>query len=278
MTDPTPATPAATFRRLHEAGNLLVLVNAWDAGTAILIEAAGAPAIATTSAGVAWSHGYPDGDALPTDLLLGTVAAILRVVAVPVTVDIEAGYADDPAAVGALAARLAEAGAVGINLEDGTAPPDLLCRKIEHVKQAVAWLGLDLFVNARTDVYLRALAPEGDRVAESLRRGARYQAAGADGLFVPGVVAPAEIEALAAGTPLPLNVLARPGLPHASDLKRLGARRLSAGSGLTQGVYGYATQITEDFLRRGDSSRLSATGMTHADINELVARAAPAPA
>src|SRR5262249_2800590 len=160
----------------------------WDAGSARLVESLGARAIATTSAGVAWAHGYPDGDALPIARLLETVRAIARVVRVPLSVDVEGGYADDPSEH---IAALVGAGAVGINIEDGAAPPELLAKKIAQAKSAAARRGVDLFVNARTDVYLRGLVPEAERVRETLARAARYRDAGADGIFVPKVVAPA---------------------------------------------------------------------------------------
>jgi 2-methylisocitrate lyase-like PEP mutase family enzyme len=142
---------AQTFHRLHHEG-FLVLANAWDAATARLIEGLGAKAIATTSAAVAWSHGYADGDLLPVPLLRATVAEIARVIRVPLSVDIESGYADDPAAVADVVSEVVAAGGVGINIEDGTRAPDLLCAKIEQAKAAARRLGVDLFVNARADV------------------------------------------------------------------------------------------------------------------------------
>src|SRR5262245_11060736 len=120
---------AAAFRRLHQGPGILILANCWDAGSARLVGSLGARAIATTSAGVAWAHGYPDGDALPLDRLVTTVAAIVRVLEVPLTVDIEGGYSDDPGAVGEAVAAVVGAGAVGINLEDGGSPPELLAAK-----------------------------------------------------------------------------------------------------------------------------------------------------
>jgi 2-methylisocitrate lyase-like PEP mutase family enzyme len=206
---------AGTFRRLHQEG-LLVLPNAWDAGSARVIESRGAKAIATTSSGVAWSHGYPDGDHLPVRLLAATAAAIARIIRVPLSMDVEGGYSSEPAAVGEAVAAVVDAGAVGINLEDGGGPPELLCAKVEHAKRAVSGRGADVFVNVRTDVYLRGLGPAEGRVAETLSRAARYRTAGADGLFVPGLMDPEEIRAVAAGTPLPLNVMASPGLPSCS--------------------------------------------------------------
>src|SRR4030095_9818264 len=134
----------AAFRQMHQEG-ILLLANAWDAGTARLIESLGARAIATTSAAVAWSHGYADGNVLPVPVLVSTVAEIARVVRVPLTVDVEAGYSDDPASVGEVVARVVEAGAVGINLEDGTSSPDLLCAKVEAARRAASRLGVDLY-------------------------------------------------------------------------------------------------------------------------------------
>ena len=260
---------AATFRRLHQDG-LLVLANAWDAGSARLIESLGAKAVATTSAGVAWSHGFPDGDRLPVRLLVATVAAITRSVSVPLTADAEGGYSADPAAVGEAVAAVVEAGAVGINVEDGANDPDLLCAKIESAKRAAARSGIDLFVNARTDVYLRGLGPADRRVETTLARAERYRGAGADGLFVPGLSDAAAIRSIAAGTPLPLNVMAWPGLPPASELAALGVRRLSAGSSIAQVALGKAAALAAAFLRTGASDAVSEGAMPYADINALM--------
>src|SRR5258708_28943685 len=143
------------FRKLHEGPEILLLPNAWDAGSARLIESLGAKAIATTSAGLAWSRGYPDGDTLPVEQLLATVNEIIRVIRVPLTVDIEGGYSDDPVAVGELTRRVIDAGAVGINIEDGAGPPNLLCRKIGVVRPSAVSANVHFVINALTDVYLR---------------------------------------------------------------------------------------------------------------------------
>jgi len=268
MTASRQAAALQQFRQLHRDG-LLLLANAWDAGSARVIESLGAKAVATTSAGVAWAHGYPDGDVLPLARLVETVAAIARVIRVPLTVDAEGGYAEDPAGVGEAVAALADAGAVGINIEDGAASPDVLCAKIERVKQAAARRGVDLFVNARTDVYLRGLAPEDGRVAETLARAARYRAAGADGIFVPGLTDPAGIRAVAAEAGLPLNVMARPTLPAAAELAALGVRRLSAGSGISQALWGQAAVLARGFLETGHSTPLAEGAMPYPEINGL---------
>ena len=273
MTDSTTVRQTAAsrlFRRLHGDG-LLVLANAWDAGSARLIESLGARAIATTSAGVAWSHGYADGDFLPVRLLAATVEDIARVVNVPITVDVEGGYSSEPDAVGECVAQAIEAGAVGINIEDGSGDPTLLCAKIEQAKSAGVRLGVDLFVNARTDVYLRNLVQADRRVDETLARAERYRAAGADGIFVPGVADSAEIRTIASAVQLPLNVLAWPGLPPGPALVALGVRRLSAGSALSKAVFGSTASLAAAFLASEDSGPLTAGGMTYADINALMA-------
>lgn len=266
----TTTSAFETFRRLHGNG-LLLLANAWDAGSARLIESLGAPAIATTSAGVAWSHGYADGDHLPVSRLVATVTDMLRVVRVPLSVDIEGGYSDDPATVAETVARLADIGVAGINLEDGNASPDLLCAKIEHIKRACAKAGTNVFVNARTDIYLRGLAPAGARVEPTLARAARYREAGADGLFVPGLAERDEIRAIASDAGLPLNLLLRPQLPDIDELASLGVRRLSAGSDLAEFAHGLTRQLAEGFLRNGRLARDAAEAMEYGDLNGLFA-------
>lgn len=260
---------ADAFRALHADG-LLILPNAWDAGSARLVQSLGAKAIATTSAGVAWAHGYPDGDQLPLHLMLATLASIARVVDVPISVDMEGGFASEPAGVGEAVAEVIDAGGIGINIEDGGGSPEQLCAKIERAKDAGERRGVALFVNARCDVYLRGLAPPEGRVAETIARGRRYREAGADGFFAPGVIAAEEIRAMARGVALPLNVLAQPSLPHAAELAALGVRRLSAGSGIHQAAFGRARELVTAFLREGASDPMRAGFMPYAEINALM--------
>ena len=262
------ADRAAQFRRLHHDG-VLLLANCWDAGSARLIESLGAKALATTSAGVAWAQGYADGDRLPAQRLIDAAAGIARAIRIPLSVDVEGGYSDDPARVADTVAALIDIGAVGINLEDGGAAPELLCAKIERVKSAAARLGVPLYLNTRTDVYLRGLAAPGERVEATLARAALYREAGADGLFVPGLTGEAEVRAIAAGCGLPLNLLARPALPPAAELQGWGVRRLSAGSDLAQSAYARLAGLAGDFLRDGDSRPLQAEAMEYGRLNDL---------
>lgn len=257
---------ATHFRHLHTHG-VLRIANAWDAGSARLIESLGAPAIATTSAGVAWSRGYPDGDQLPVEQVFIVAAEIARVVRVPLSMDVEGGYSDDPDVVAGHVVRLAELGVVGINLEDGAGTPEALCAKIARIKQALAARGLDVYINARTDVYLRELAPPERHVETVLERAAHYRAAGADGLFVPGVTEASAIRDIAAGTALPLNVMLRPSLPPLAELEALGVRRLSAGSDLAEAVFAHVGALASAFL--GDGRAADAPRADYDGINAL---------
>ena len=261
---------ATAFHDLHRGPAVLLLPNAWDAGSARLIESLGARAIATTSAGVAWAHGYPDGDALPVPLVIATAAAITGAIRVPLTVDIEGGYSDDPAAVGALVGALLEAGAIGVNLEDGAGTPDLLCAKIAACRRVARELGVELFINARTDVYLRGLVPEAARVAEACARAARYRDAGASGIFVPGVVEPAAIAAIARAVELPLNVLSWPGLPAAAELAALGVRRVSIGTSFARAALNALLRAATEVRDRGTFDYLDGVPSV-SDFNRLIA-------
>jgi 2-methylisocitrate lyase-like PEP mutase family enzyme len=258
---------ARVFHALHQDG-LLVLPNAWDAASARIIEHAGAKAIATSSAAVAWAHGYPDGEALPADVLLATIREIARVVSVPVSADIEAGYAQDAHAAGEFAVRVIEAGAVGINIEDGHGSPDLLCAKIERVRRADA----DLWINARTDVYLHKLVEGEAAYGETIARARRYAGAGANSIFVPGVVEETILAKLVHEVTLPLNVLAWPGLPDAQRLKQFGVRRLSAGASLAKTSLGLTYELAQRFLRDGDSGLFGGGALVSVKLNELMKR------
>ncbi len=258
-----------TFHRLHEGPAVLLLANCWDAGSARLLEHLGSKALATTSAGVAWALGYPDSETVPMHALVPAIEAMVRVIEVPLSVDLNNGYSDDPATVGENVAAVCGAGAVGINIEDGAASAELTARKIEAARKAAERAGVRLFINARTDVYLRGLVPEEQRVAETLRRAALFGDAGASGLFVPKVVAEGEIADIASGTALPLNVLAWPEVPPARRLVELGVKRLSAGSGVCLAALGRTKAVATAFLREGRSEVLQPDAMPYGEMNGL---------
>jgi 2-methylisocitrate lyase-like PEP mutase family enzyme len=272
-TQPVPnarlASLADEFHRLHVPGKPLRLANAWDAGSARLIESCGAAAIATTSAGLAWAHGYPDGDVLPPSLLSSAVAEIARVLSVPLSVDAEGGYSDDPKAVGEVARAIVNAGGIGINIEDGSASPDLLVAKIAAARTAAEASGVNLFINARTDVYLRGLVNAERAIDEILQRAARYRDAGCDGIFVPAVTDPDAIRTIAATVELPLNVLVVPNLPPMAALADLGVARVSAGSGIAQVAAGVVQRVATEFLADGRFEPLLERTVDYAQLNAL---------
>ena len=260
------------FRSLHQGPGVLLLPNAWDAGSARLIESLGAKAIATTSAGLAWSRGYSDGDILPDGQLVSAAREIARVIRVPLTVDMEGGYSEDPRSVAELAARIIDAGAVGINIEDGEGTPKLLAEKIEKARKTAQSLGVDVFINARTDVYLAEIGTPESRVGETVERAARYREAGADGIFVPGLSEPADIRAIASEVKMPLNVMAVPDLPDAKELKKLGVRRLSSGTAIPQMIWSRVTELAKGFLSKGESKPLFQNSMPYSKLQELCKR------
>jgi 2-methylisocitrate lyase-like PEP mutase family enzyme len=225
---------AAAFRSLHLGPRPLMLVNAWDVASAVAVQEAGCEAVATTSGGVAASRGYPDGEVIPAAEMLDIVGRIAAAVDVPVTADLEGGYGLEPAE---LARRTIEAGAVGLNFEDtdhdgpALVEPDVQAGRIAALRAAAREARVDLFVNARVDVYLRDVVPRERRLEEALARARLYADAGADGIFPIFVTDDREIAALVEGVERPLNVLAVPTAPPPARLAELGVARVSYGSG-----------------------------------------------
>jgi 2-methylisocitrate lyase-like PEP mutase family enzyme len=262
------------FRALHSNPNqLLLLPNIWDVGGAKLVESLGAKAVATSSVGVAWSLGYPDGNRLPIERQARLAGDIVRAVKIPVSIDVEAGYSDDPGVVGENLKAILDAGIAGINLEDGEDQPALLAKKIEKIKRVASSMNVDVFINARTDVYLQNLVPDEAKAVETLSRAAIYQAAGADGLFVPALAEATQIAQITARADLPVNLLAWSGLPKAGELVELGVRRLSAGSGISQIIWRHVAKLTETFLAEGDSALFTKDYMAHGQLQGLFADA-----
>jgi 2-methylisocitrate lyase-like PEP mutase family enzyme len=234
-----------------------------------LFESLGASAIATTSAGVSWALGFRDGRVLPVSEMVVAASRMTRVLKVPLSLDMEHGYSDDPKVVADNMMRLVDLGAAGINIEDGPDKPALLASKIEAIRSAVSKARADLFINVRTDVFLAGLVEDSKRVEESIRRGKLYTEAGADGLFVPGIVQPQDIKAVVAGVALPLNAMAWPGLADAAELGKLGVRRLSAGSSISQVLWGTAERLAKDFLEGGRSEHLEQGSMSYSHLQGI---------
>jgi 2-methylisocitrate lyase-like PEP mutase family enzyme len=266
---------AARFRSLHTATPPLRLPNCWDAGSAAIIAAAGAPAIATTSAGLAWSLGFPDGDAVDRDTAIAALARVVKAVDVPVTADIESGFGAAPKDVAETLAAVVEAGAVGVNIEDSVAETPGVLRPIaeqaDRCAAAREGAGADLFINARIDMYLMGIGEEDTRFDATVERAAAYAEAGADGIFVPGVTDPALIEALVKAVRLPLNVMAGPGAPAPSELGKLGVARVSLGGGVAAAAYEVARRATVALLEE-DSYDAVAAGVDYGTMQGLLAR------
>ena len=271
----TSSDRAAEFHALHSGPQILVLPNAWDAASAALMADAGAKAVATSSAAVAWAHGYADGDALPVDKLVATISEVARIASVPVTADIEGGYSDDLETLARTVAAVIDAGAVGINLEDGRRDPELHARKVEAARKAADRSGVRLFINARTDVFLKRLLEGEAALGEALRRAELYRAAGADGIFVPFANDPKLIATLAGSIVLPLNIMSWTGVPVASELEALGVRRLSSATLLFRAAFAPLKRAIEAYLRDGDPSALAGAGDGAPDLNTRFSTTTP---
>lgn len=265
----TQSERLSQFRALHAPGRTLVLPNAWDAASARMAQELGAEAIATSSAAVAWCHGYSDREHMPTSVALEAAREIIRVVSVPLSVDSEAGYSEDPARAASHVLALIDTGVAGINLEDGTSPPELLGAKIRAIKDAAKAKGADIFINARCDVYLQNLVPDGRKQEESLRRGKLYAEAGADGLFVPAMNALPDIRAVVGAIDLPLNILIMRAAPSLAELKAAGVRRVSAGALVGRAAYGQAKNAIKMLLSGGSYDAIFATSGDCPDFNAL---------
>ena len=257
----------AEFRALHAPGQCLGLPNAWDAASAKIAEIAGAKAVATSSAAVAWCHGYPDGDVMPPEVVMAATKEAVRTVTVPVTVDSEGGYSGDPAKVAGHVMALIDLGVAGINLEDAHSALELLAAKIQAIKAAAKAKGVDLFVNARSDVYLFNLVPDGQKLAEIVRRGKLYAQSGADGFFAPAMQCLKEIGEVARAVDLPLNSLLMKASPPIAELKNAGVRRISTGASTGRAAYGAAMRAMKMLLDEGKSDAIFASSGDCPDLN-----------
>ncbi len=265
------ADRARLFRSLHAPTRPLVLPNVWDVATARLAEESGAPSVATTSAGVAWSLGAPDGGQLGRDRSVEHLTRIVAAVGVPVTADIEAGYASRAEGVAETVTQVLAAGAVGVNLEDAERPTREQCERITAARRAADAFGVPLFVNARIDTYLLQAGDPATRLRATLDRAAAYLSAGADGIFVPGVTEPRTVGALAAGVEAPLNIMVGPGAPTTAELAALGVARVSLGSAIAQAAYGLFRSVAREVLATGTWSAALIDAVDYVELNELLA-------
>lgn len=268
---------AATFHQFHTGDNVLVLVNAWDAASARVIEQAGSPAIATTSAGIAWSLGYSDSEQLSAHELIAACERICRVATTPVSVDIERGYGKTLEEVGAMVRSLLHIGVVGINIEDGVAAdsgklasPDILAERISFIRKIAQEIEVPLFINARTDTYFVGWDDLGARYEEAIRRAQIFVDAGADGIFVPGLESREEMTRMSQTINRPINIYAGyAGLPTVDELKDAGIRRVSLGCGPFQAALALTSRIAIEALTAGTYSAMTTDMLSAGEVNNL---------
>ncbi len=248
---------AVTLRQLHLGNRAVVFPNVWDATSARVVEELGYPAVATTSAGIANMLGYADGQNISRDEMLSIVSLIARLVKVPVTADMEAGYAYSADQMYETATALIYAGAVGLNLEDSEENESrlvdlqLYLEKVAALREASAKLGVKLVLNARTDAYWWKGAQSATRMVETVRRANAFRQAGADCVFVPGLRDLNDIRTFLKESPGPLNVLGGPGAPSIPELEAAGVRRVSIGSGGYRTAIGIVQKLAQQLNEQG---------------------------
>ena len=271
------AGKAEIFRNLHRGPSLLLLPNAWDAISARICAAAGFPSIATTSGGVSWALGYADGEAAPWPEVVAATARIVRVVSVPVTADIEAGFGDTPEAVGKSISEIIRAGVVGVNLEDGTPRGAAQIRTVADARERIAAAraaaraaGVPIVINARTDLYLRNIGDPGTRFDEAVERGKAYLAAGADCFYPITLRDPPTIARLVKALAAPININVRAGSPSVAELEALGVVRASTASAIALMAASTIREVAEELKASGRFDALN-PAMTQADAQRLFA-------
>lgn len=275
------AQKAEQFRKLHHGPRLLLLPNAWDVVSARILEECGHPAVATTSAGVAFSLGYPDGQRISRDEMLEVAGRIARAVDLPVTADLEAGYGTTvedmvETVKAAIAARV-----IGMNLEDVTGDEEsslvelpLQLEKIRAICETARSFGVPFVLNARTDIYLMPIGPEATRFERTVERLRAYRDAGASCLFAPGVYDRETILKLVEAVEAPVNILAHPACPPIAELEKMGVARVSAGSGVMRATLGLVRRIGKEMVESRSCGTMFAGSIPHSELNRMMTRRA----
>jgi 2-methylisocitrate lyase-like PEP mutase family enzyme len=267
---------AQAFRAMHTGQGAVVLPNVWDVASARIVEEDGFDAIATTSAGIAFAQGFPDGQKIPADRMIAAIAQIAAAMRVPVTADVEAGYGQRPEDAARTSRNLIDAGAVGMNFEDATGDPDhflteltLQLERIHAIREAAENSGVPLVLNARTDVYLLQIGDPATRYDQAVRRLSAFRDAGADCVFVPGVLDPETIGRIVADLKCPVNILGVPGSPSVPELVKLGVKRISLGSGPMRSSLGLLRNLAQEVKTSG-TYKLMEDAPSHAEMNKLM--------
>jgi 2-methylisocitrate lyase-like PEP mutase family enzyme len=276
MPNPQQKKKAETFRAMHMGETPVLLANVWDVASARIVEDTGLPAIATTSAGIAFAQGYPDGQKILGAEMIAAIARIVDAVNVPVTADVEAGYGHRPEDAAKTAANVIQSGAVGMNLEDATGDSShpltdlpLQLERIRAIRETAGKLAVPLVLNARTDVYLLQIGEPAKRYDEAIRRLVAFRDAGADCVFVPGVRDVETIKRVVADLKCPVNILAVAGSPSVSELVQMGVKRVSLGSGPMRAAMGLLRRVAEELKTAGTYDQIEGAP-SHAEMNELM--------
>ncbi len=269
---------AIQFRQMHRGPGVLILPNVWDVASARIFEDAGFPALATTSGGIAFSLGYPDGQRIQREEMMARIARIARALQVPLTADVESGYGSTPEDAAMTARELITAGVVGLNLEDASGRSDqplvslqLAVEKIRAVREATVQMQAQIVVNARTDIYLLPGGNPDADYSEAVRRLVAFREAGADCVFAPGLKDAETIGRLVHSVQCPLNILAGPGSPTIPELAKLGVARVSVGSGAMRATLGLLRRIGDELRGAGTYSTLE-DSVPYAGLNKLLDR------
>jgi 2-methylisocitrate lyase-like PEP mutase family enzyme len=275
------AQKAEQFRKMHHGPRMLVLANAWDVVSARILEECGHPAIATSSAAVAFSRGYPDGQIISRDEMLDVVGRIARAVRVSVTADLEAGYGTTPKDMADTTKAAIEAGAIGMNLEDAgdddgsLVDLPLQVEKIRAIRETARSLGVPFVLNARTDVYLSSIGPEATRFERTVERLRAYRDAGADCLFAPGVHDKEAISKLVKAVAAPLNILITPQCPSLTELEKIGVARVTAGSTVMRAALRVVERIGKEMLESRSCETLFDRAIPWANLSAMMSHRLP---
>jgi 2-methylisocitrate lyase-like PEP mutase family enzyme len=273
------ANKGKLFNQLHHNGKLLVLPNVWDPISAMLLESLGYPAVATASASIALSNGYADGEKIPFEEVLIILRKIVNSVKIPVSADIESGYAKTNAELEENIKKLIDTGITGINFEDSSHPENKLiaikeqCEKISIIKKVAIEKGVSLFINARSDVYIKSAGlSEEEKLLESIARGKAYREAGADG-FYPIILKEKEaIESIIKEVGLPVNIILIPGIPDFETLKNIGLARLSLGPGFLKTAINAMKNVAEKLLANEGMNEVINNPVTSDYLNDLISK------
>ncbi|TMI18153.1 isocitrate lyase/phosphoenolpyruvate mutase family protein [Candidatus Bathyarchaeota archaeon] len=266
---------AEDFRALHHGKRILVLPNAWDVPSARVFEDAGFPAVATSSAGMLVSLGYPDGEVIDRQEFVSAVGRIARILSVPLSADIVAGFGKTSKEVLATVKAILKAGAIGVNIEDfihATRKLHPVERQIENVKairKVAETTGIPLVINARTDALRFADGDEEARFKEATRRAIAYRDAGADCVYPMGLIDGASIARFVKALDFPINVMVRKGLPPVSELQRLGVARVSFGPTPSYAAMGLLKRAAKEVLEKGTYENLVEGAITFDELNAL---------